>query len=217
MDWLRWNRRRYDAYAPLYDWVVGRLGFLERGRRRALELAQLHAGERVLIVAAGTGLDLPLLPPGVDVVAIDISPAMLARLAARGTAGAIPVNALVMDAARLGFQRASFDCVLLHLAIAVVPDPAGTMREVARVLRPGGRVSVFDKFLPDDAVASPLRRVAGALASIVATNLNRQLGPLLVEVGLSLRALEPAGLGGLFVAARADKAAYSCREPRFDR
>lgn len=207
MDWLRWNRRRYDACAPLYDWVVGRLGFLERGRRRALEMAQLRAGERVLIVAAGTGLDLPLLPPGVDVAAIDISPAMLARCTARAAAHAMRIQPALMDAARLGFAPASFDCVLLHLAIAVVPDPAGTMREVARVLRPGGRVSVFDKFLPDDVVASPLRRSAGALASIVATNLNRQLGPLLVEGGLSLRALEPAGLGGLFVAARADKAA----------
>lgn len=217
MDWLRWNRRRYDAYAPLYDWVVGRLGFLERGRRRALEMAQLRAGERVLIVAAGTGLDLPLLPPGVNVVAIDISPAMLERCTARAAAHAMRIQPALMDAARLGFAPASFDCVLLHLAIAVVPDPSATMREVARVLAPGGRVSVFDKFLPDDAVASPLRRVAGALASIVATNLNRQLGPLLVEGGLRLRALEPAGLGGLFVAARADKTAYSCREPRFDR
>lgn len=216
MDWLRWNRIRYGAYAPVYDTLVGRLGFVERGRRRALEMAQLRAGERVLIVAAGTGLDLPLLPAGVDVTAIDISPAMLARCAARAATGATSVRAAVMDAARLGFAPSSFDCVLLHLAIAVVPDPAGTMREVGRVLRPGGRVSVFDKFLSDDAAASIARRVAGAAARIVATDLNRQLGPLLAEGGLTLRAREPAGLGGLFVAARADKAAHSCSETRFD-
>ena len=59
MDWIRWNRARYNLYAPVYDWLVGRLGFIERGRRRALELAAIRAGERVLIVAAGTGLDLP--------------------------------------------------------------------------------------------------------------------------------------------------------------
>lgn len=203
MDWLRWNRTRYDAYAPVYDLFVQRLGFMERGRRRALEMAQLAAGERVLIVAAGTGLDLPHIPQGVEVTAIDISRAMLARLVIRGEGR---VAAARMDAARLGFRHSSFDCVLLHLAIAVVPDPAGTMREAVRVLRPGGRVSVFDKFLPDDAVASPLRRAAGALASIVATNLNRQLGPLLSAGGLTLRERESVGLGGLFVAARAEKA-----------
>jgi len=206
VDWLRWNRIRYGAYAPVYDALVGRPGFLERGRRRALEMAQLRAGERVLIVAAGTGLDLPLLPAGVHITAIDISPAMLARCAARAAERSMPVQAIVMDAARLGFAPASFDCVLLHLAIAVVPDPIGTMREVARVLRRGGRVSVFDKFLPDDGVASPLRRAAGALARIVATDLNRQLGPLIAAGGLTLRAQESVALGGLFVAARADKA-----------
>lgn len=203
MNWLRWNRARYDAYAPVYDLFVRRLGFMERGRRRALEMARLGAGERVLIVAAGTGLDLPHIPHGVEITAIDISRAMLARLAARAEGR---VAAARMDAARLGFRHSSFDCVLLHLAIAVVPDPVATMREVARVLRAGGRVSVFDKFLPDGAVASPLRRAAGALASVVATNLNRQLGPLLSESGLTLRERESVGVGGLFVAARAEKA-----------
>jgi ubiquinone/menaquinone biosynthesis C-methylase UbiE len=214
VDWLRWNRIRYGAYAPVYDTLVTRLGFLERGRRRALEMAQLRAGERVLIVAAGTGLDLPLIPDAVELTAIDISRPMLERL--RRRSGALRIGAVVMDAARLGFAASSFDCVLLHLAIAVVPDPAGTMREVARVLRPGGRVSVFDKFLPDDAAASIARRAAGAAARIVATDLNRQLGPLLAEGGLTLRAREPAGLGGLFVAARADKVAHSCSKTRFD-
>lgn len=216
MDWLRWNRARYDTYAPLYDTLLRRLAFMERGRRRALEMAQLGAGERVLIVAAGTGLDLQLLPAGLELTAIDISPAMLARCAARAAQLALPVRTLVMDAARLAFAPASFDCVLLHLAIAVVPEPAAAMREVARVLRPGGRISVFDKFLPDGALASPARRIAGALARIVATDLNRQLGPLLAEGGLTLRALEPVALGALFVAARAEKISRSPGESRFE-
>ena len=205
MDWLRWNRLRYGAYAPVYDAFVDRLVFLERGRRRALEMAQLRAGERVLIVAAGTGLDLRHIPHDVDVTSIDISSAMLARLRTRATASGRHARAAVMDAARLGFANSSFDCVLLHLAIAVVPEPRATMREVARVLRPGGRVSVFDKFLPDAATASLVRRAAGALARLVATDLNRQLGPLLREGGLTLRERESAGLGGLFVAARAER------------
>jgi len=161
VDRASWNRARYDAYAPFYDWFVGRLGFIERGRRRAIELAAIRRGERVLIVAAGTGLDLPWLPPEADLTAIDIAPAMLARLEQRAAKLGRPVRTEVMDAARLGFADASFDCVLLHLAIAVVPDPFATIREVSRVLRPGGRVSVFDKFLPDAArsfAAAPRRR-----------------------------------------------------------
>lgn len=205
MDWLAWNRARYNAFAPFYDWFVGRFGFLERGRRRALELAAIGPGERVLIVAAGTGLDLPWLSPKAEVTAIDIAPAMLARLQARAAALGRRVCAARMDAARLAIAQASVDCVLLHLALAVVPDPFATMREVGRVLRPGGRVSVFDKFLPDEATASLPRRAADAVSRLVATELNRQLGPLLEAGGLALRAREPVGMGGLFVAARADK------------
>lgn len=205
MDWLGWNRARYSAFAPVYDWFVGRLGFLEHGRRRALELAAVQPGERVLIAAAGTGLDLPLLPEGADVTAIDIAPAMLERLERRAKSIGRKVEIRVMDAARLEFPDAHFDCVLLHLAIAVVPQPEATMREVARVLGPGGRVSVFDKFLADDASASPARAAAGAIARCVATDLNRKLGPLLEAGGLTLVAREPVGMGGLFVAARADK------------
>jgi ubiquinone/menaquinone biosynthesis C-methylase UbiE len=205
VDWVRWNRARYHAYAPVYDWFIGRLGFIERGRRRALELADIRPGERVLIVAAGTGLDLPWLPAQAEIAAIDIAPAMLARLEQRAAKLGRPVRTEVMDAARLGFADASFDCVLLHLAIAVVPDPFATIREVSRVLRPGGRVSVFDKFLPDAARASLPRRFAGAIANLIATDVNRQLGPLLDAGGLKLRALEPVGMGSFFVAARAEK------------
>jgi ubiquinone/menaquinone biosynthesis C-methylase UbiE len=205
VDWLGWNRARYTVFAPVYDWFVGRLGFLERGRRRALELVAVRPGERVLVVAAGTGLDLPLLPEGAEITAIDIAPAMLERLERRAKSLGRRVTGRVMDAARLEFPDAHFDCVLLHLAIAVVPEPVATMREVARVLKPGGRVSVFDKFLADDASASPARAAAGAIANWVATDLNRKLGPLLEAGGLKLVAREPAGMRGLFVAARADK------------
>jgi ubiquinone/menaquinone biosynthesis C-methylase UbiE len=68
-----WNCFRYTLYAPVYDLFAGRVGLLQRARSRAAQLAALRPGERVLILAAGTGLDLPLLPRGVEVVATDIN------------------------------------------------------------------------------------------------------------------------------------------------
>jgi hypothetical protein len=76
----------------------------------------------------------------------------------------------------------------------------GVVRRLER-----GRAGVFDKFLPDGARPSLLRRAAGVVANAVATDLNRQLGPLLREGGLVLVRREPALLGGLFVAALARK------------
>jgi ubiquinone/menaquinone biosynthesis C-methylase UbiE len=209
-----WDRLRYTLYAPVYDLAVARLPLFRRGRRRSVELAGLRVGERVLLVAAGTGLDLEFLPDGVEVTATDLTPAMIARLrdrahALRQSGRDLRVRAEVMDAGRLALPDGSFDCVLLHLALAVVPDPVAAIREAARVLRPGGRVVVFDKFLPDDARPSPGRRAAAAVARLIATDLNRQLGPLLRAGALREVCREPAGLGGAFVVARADRDASS--------
>ena len=218
MSTVSWNRLRYTLYAPVYDLALARLplfgGFFRRGRRRSLALAALCPGERVLLVAAGTGLDLECLPDGVEVIATDITPAMVARLEARARAlraagRDLRVRAEVMDAGHLTLPDASVDCVVLHLALAVVPDPVAAIREAARVLRPGGRVAVFDKFLPDSAHPSLGRRMA-AVARLLATDLNRQLGPLLRAGGLREARRESIGLGGAFVVARADRDRVSC-------
>lgn len=200
-----WNRLRYTAYAPVYDLVVGRLGLLRRGRKRAFALAALEPGERLLLVAAGTGLDLPFVPAGVAITAVDITAAMLRRLERRAIALGRPVRTAVMDAARLGYPDGSFDAVAMHLALAVVPDPAAAIRETARVLRQGGRVTILDKFLADDATPSIARRGANFVAGLAATEINRRLGPLLDEGGLEERVREAVGWGGLFVVSRADK------------
>lgn len=204
---LAWNRVRYTLYAPIYDLLIAHLPVFPRGRRRSIALARLQPGERVLIVAAGTGLDLEFLPPDVLVIAGDITPAMVRRLEARAARLGRTVEARVMDAQALDLPDGSVDCVLMHLAVAVVPDPERAMAEAARVVRPGGRVAIFDKFQSDAGAPSLLRRAANVVARLVVTDINRRLGPLVAGAGLRLAAREPVGVGGFFVAARADKPA----------
>ena len=190
-----WNRLRYTLYAPFYDIVARRL---VSGRRRAIELLNIQPGDRVLIDGCGTGLDLELLPSGCHVTAIDITPAMVEKTRARAAALGLEIDARVMDAANLSLPDVSFDCVLLHLVLAVVPDPHGTAREATRVLRPGGRASIFDKFLPDDTHPSLIRRAFGLATHVVATNINRRLADVLANSGLEVEHLEPSVFGGVF-------------------
>ena len=80
-----------------------------------------------------------------------------------------------MDGQALELPDASFDAVALHLILAVIPDPVRCLAEAARVLRPGGRLAVFDKFVGDDATPSLPRRLLNLPARWLATDLNRPL------------------------------------------
>jgi ubiquinone/menaquinone biosynthesis C-methylase UbiE len=192
-----WNRIRYSFWAPVYDRVAGAAGF-EDARRRSIERLRLTRGQRVLIVGAGTGLDLAYLDENVDVTAIDVTPAMLGRLEARASEAGRRVTTHVMDARRLAFADASFDGVVMHLVLAVMPDPARGLSEAARVLAPGGRIAVFDKFLRDDERPSVKRRLLNVIAKPLFSDMNRRLGTLVAGTSLAVEHDEPVAFGGVY-------------------
>jgi ubiquinone/menaquinone biosynthesis C-methylase UbiE len=169
------NLTIYRLYAPVYDVIMRPL--TTAARQRALELLYLQPGERLLIPGAGTGLDLPHIPAGIHITATDLSPAMLQQ--ARDKANRREVAFQIADAGALGFPSATFDAVLLSLILSVVPDGATAFQEAWRVLRPGGRAVIFDKFVPESSAISPLRRAVGAVIAWLGTDPNRRLSDIL--------------------------------------
>jgi ubiquinone/menaquinone biosynthesis C-methylase UbiE len=112
-----------------------------------LELAALEPGERVLDVACGTGLvtfrAADLVGPGGSVVATDISDGMVSSLhTAAAERGLGWVEARRAHAEEQVFEAGRFDAVLCALGLMYVPDPRAALREMRRVLKPGGRVAV---------------------------------------------------------------------------
>ena len=134
-------KHSYTLIAPIYDALLA--GATRSPRRKSLASLAPHAPLEVLINGVGTGLDLPHLPRQHRYVGLDLTAAMLRR-AVRREAGLRPV---LGDAQRLPFADASFDAAVLHLILAVVPEPARCLAETARVVKPGGTILVFDKFL----------------------------------------------------------------------
>ncbi|RSM56108.1 SAM-dependent methyltransferase [Amycolatopsis sp. WAC 01376] len=148
----RWNRY-WDGKSENYD---REMQFLDRklfGDSRAWACGQ--ATGDVLEVAVGTGLNLPLYPEGVTLTGIDLSDGMLAIARGRAERLGHPVTLRWADAHDLPFDADSFDTVVCTLGLCAIPDDGKALREMARVIRPGGRLILLDH------IASSSRAVRG--------------------------------------------------------
>jgi phosphatidylethanolamine/phosphatidyl-N-methylethanolamine N-methyltransferase len=189
------NQTIYKLWAPVYDKVMR--PFADKARQRALELLNLRAGERVLLSGVGTGLDLRHICADVKITGIDLSPAMLRK--AQEKASGRDVTLCEMNAQALDFADGSFDAVILNLILSVVPDGAAVFREAWRVLRPGGRAVIFDKFAAENRQISVVRRGLGKIISLFGTDPNRRLSEIMGNpVGLIIERNEPSLLHGRY-------------------
>jgi phosphatidylethanolamine/phosphatidyl-N-methylethanolamine N-methyltransferase len=165
-------RRSYSLIAPLYDLAIERP--LLQARTRSLQVLPKDVAGKVLLSGVGTGLDLPLLPGLHHYTALDFNAAMLSRARPRGARlrdEGLQIDWVLGDSMALPFADAHFDHVVLHLIVAVVPQPVACLREAARVLRPGGTVILLDKFLRRGQHAW-LRRALNPLSRRFATRMD---------------------------------------------
>jgi len=129
----------YSRWAPIYDLTFERV---MRPGRRAIAAATAHMEGPLLDVGVGTGLELPMFAPHLDVTGVDLCESMLARAAQRVARERLSnVTGLVrMDATCMAFPDGSFDCAVAPYVLTVVPEPEALLDELARVVRPGGEI-----------------------------------------------------------------------------
>jgi phosphatidylethanolamine/phosphatidyl-N-methylethanolamine N-methyltransferase len=189
-------KHTYSIWAPIYDVFVDRA--TRAARRRSIARLGDVSGQEILLPGVGSGLDLPHLSPGARYHGLDLTPAMLAR--ARRLAGSLDLDIRLHegDAMDLPFDSERFDAVVLHLILAVVPDPSRALTEAVRVARPGAKLLILDKFLRPGQRA-PLRRMINPVISRLATRTDVVFEDLLAQ-HRNLRVIEdtPALAGGWF-------------------
>jgi demethylmenaquinone methyltransferase / 2-methoxy-6-polyprenyl-1,4-benzoquinol methylase len=172
-----------------YDRLSNVLSFGQdpRWRRALVDAVAPKAGEKILDVATGTGMVAAELRRRADcsVVGIDQSPEMLAAARARFVGEAARVELVEGQAEELPFADASFDVVTFTYLLRYVDDPPATLRELARVVRPGGRMATLEFGVPPwpparaawrfyTAIGLPL---LGRMASREWAGVGRFLGP----------------------------------------
>jgi demethylmenaquinone methyltransferase / 2-methoxy-6-polyprenyl-1,4-benzoquinol methylase len=179
----------FEGLPERYDQLSAALSFWQdpRWRRALVDEVAPKADEKMLDVATGTGMVAAELRRRADcsVVGVDQSPEMLGAARARFAGENSSVELVQGQAEQLPFADASFDAVTFTYLLRYVDDPAATMRELARVVRPGGRVASLEFGVPPWPPARAAWRcytaiglpVLGRMASRDWSEVGRFLGP----------------------------------------
>ncbi|RDH81672.1 MAG: phosphatidylethanolamine N-methyltransferase [endosymbiont of Galathealinum brachiosum] len=186
----------YTLLAPVYDSIVG--SATQKMRLTSLQRLNRSTPQNILINGIGTGLDIPFLPEHHNYTATDLTPAMLNKCDARLSQHNLNMKLHTTDVMQLPFNDDHFDIVLMNLILAVVPNPALALQEASRVVKPGGKIYIMDKFIKPGQLALT-RRLLNLFMQHIATRTDVVFEKLLDHCPeLELLQDKPALMSGWF-------------------
>jgi phosphatidylethanolamine/phosphatidyl-N-methylethanolamine N-methyltransferase len=186
-------QRAYEFYAPIYDFVFDWI--FAPGRAAAVRHLDVTPNDSVLEVGIGTGLNLPLYPPTCRLTGIDLSEEMLDKAIERAQKLAMPnVTLKVMDATSLDFGDNEFDKAVATYTISAVPDPVAVLREMRRVVKPGGLLVILNHFRSERRLGGWIEDMVAPVCTRLGWKSNLALRPLLNDVGLAAEVITQVNL-----------------------
>lgn len=156
-------------------------------------------GPRVLEVGVGTGKNMPFWPHDVDMTAIDLTPGMIEHAQRRAHALNLRADIRLGDVQALDFQDATFDTVVATFVFCSVPDPVLGLRELKRVVNPGGQMILLEHMRSPNAAIGRVMDVLNPLVvRIMGGNINRRTIENVQRAGWTIERAEDLGMGGIF-------------------
>lgn len=179
--------------ARLYDCCEGSM--LRRARHKRNLFRDMTG--RTLFLAVGTGTDIRHFPasrPGLDITAIDISDEMLQRAAPRASRYSGRLQLKKADALDLPFADHSFDTAATSCTMCSVPDPLLALRELHRVLRPAGRLLMFEHVRSRSRILGRMLDIMTLYTRLAGTEMNRDTVANVTAAGFRVQSIESAYL-----------------------
>lgn len=193
------TRRRYQRLSPIYDAMEGLAE--RRYRPWRTKLWSQVPGLRVLEVGIGTGKNMPFYPAGISIIGIDLTPGMLQRAKKRASDLRLEsrVELNLDDVQQLDFPDGKFDSVVATFVFCSVPDPVLGLRELKRVVKPGGCVLLLEHMRSPNPFLGAVMDVLNPLVvRMMGANINRQTVENVRKAGLEIEQVEDLGAGGIF-------------------
>lgn len=166
-------KKRYDRIAPFFDLLEAPMEglFFKRWRERLWAKA---TGHHILEVGVGTGKNFDYYPKDARITAIDFSPAMLKQAAQAKIRKNVQVDLSIMDVQSLSYADNSFDTVIASFVFCSVPMPMKGLKELYRVLKPGGQVLLLEHVIsPNPLVAKIMNLLNPIVVRLFGANINR--------------------------------------------
>lgn len=187
-------RAAYRRWAPGYDGVFGFIS--QAARERAVAAVNQAPGPEVLEVGVGTGLALPLYAPEKRVTGIDLSAPMLSRARQRAAAlGLRNVEALEeMDAQNTLYEDGRFDIAVAMFVASVVPNPRALLKELRRVVKPGGKIMFVNHFARESGPLWWCERALAPASKLLGWHPDFRLGHIFSAADLAQARQRPLGL-----------------------
>ncbi|HET6490979.1 MAG TPA: class I SAM-dependent methyltransferase [Syntrophales bacterium] len=201
-----WNTRetkaRWDRLAKHYglvEWISE--WYLKHFRK----ILWAHAAGRVLEAGAGSGLNIAFYPPGARVTATDLSGAMMQRARERSREQKADVTFEEADLCALPFSDRTFDTAVATFVFCSVADPVTCLRELARVVKPTGKILLLDHVRIERPLIGPfMDRLNPATVRLAGEHINHRMDAFVRSAGLEVVESRRLGFMGImqFIVAR---------------